>query len=492
MVKKSSRFVKFNGLAKNFTFTLSTHSNHQPMNSNTKMKRIILNCVLFFLFNHALAQNNPAHFKSALDFGNGTVISTFLDVSMVENNQFKITSPKNADLRIAGGKARLARLLGKMPKKGIIVTIKGEQKADSLFGDTKIPVVGKMKFKGRVNQQTLSGDLINKDGISIGSIHGVLSTEDRIDQTVLYPKMLKTIQDNIYSKDVLQTKAYKKFEKQLEKLCSKAHDDIELYFGFNMLSQKLPFSHLTLTIAQESTKQEEPVEKEPVASAPKSVVFEEKNSTTAYLQIKNFSSSTAELEVALPKIVANAAYKNLIIDLRENGGGGISAAFALAKYIVTEDLEVGYFPTNKLQYSGYQPELFKTLPELQPKDTEEFGNELKKSPGVKLIFKKPTNPVFNGNLYVLTNGHTASTCEPIVYALKNRKKATIIGERTYGGMLAASPFMVSGKYMLLLPIADFYTYDGVRLDRVGVAPDIAVKSDEALTKTLEIINQVSN
>ena len=150
MVKKSSRFVKFNGLARNFIFTLSTQSNHQPMHSNTKMKSIILNSVLFFLFNHVLAQNNPAHFKSELDFGNGTVISTFLDVSMLANNQFKITSPKNADLRIAGAKARLARLLGKMPKKGIMITIKGEQKDDSLFGETKIPMFGKMKFKGKV------------------------------------------------------------------------------------------------------------------------------------------------------------------------------------------------------------------------------------------------------------------------------------------------------------------------------------------------------
>lgn len=461
------------------------------MLSNTKMKFTALNFALLFLFNYSFAQTLPAHFKSELDFGNGTVISTFLDVSTAEN-QFRITSPKNADLRIVGGKARLARLLGKMPKKGIIVTIKGEQKKDSLLGDTKIPMVGKLKFKGMVNDQILSGELFNKDGLSVGSIHGVSSTEVRIDQKPLYPKMIKTIHNNIYSKSVLETKTWKKFDKKLEKLCNEAHDDIELYFGFNMLTQKLPFTHLTLTIAGDKANKEEPTENEATATAPKSVIFEEKNASTAYLQIKNFSSSTAELEAVLPKIVANTAYKNLIIDLRENGGGGISAAFALAKYIVTEDLEVGYFPTNKLQYSGYQPELFKTLPELQPKDTEEFGNELKKSPGVKLIFKKPTNPVFAGNLYVLTNGHTASTCEPIVYALKNRKKATVIGERTYGGMLAASPFVVSGKYMLMLPIADFYTYDGVRLDKVGVAPDIVVKSDDAIAKALEMINNGKN
>ncbi len=151
-------------------------------------------------------------------------------------------------------------------------------------------------------------------------------------------------------------------------------------------------------------------------------------------------------------------------------------------------MEVGFFVTNKMQYSGFQSELFNTLPQLQPKSTKEFTDELKTSKGVKLIFKKPTNPVFKGNLYVLTNGRTASTCEPIVYALKKTKKATIIGERTYGGMLAANPFEVYGKYRIMVPIADFFTFDGIRLDNVGVDPDIEVKSEEALQKALELID----
>jgi C-terminal processing protease CtpA/Prc len=44
----------------------------------------------------------------------------------------------------------------------------------------------------------------------------------------------------------------------------------------------------------------------------------------------------------------------------------------------------------------------------------------------------------------------------------------------------------------MLPIADFYTYDGIRLDKVGVNPDITVKSEDALNKALEIINNSKN
>ncbi len=451
------------------------------MHNNTKMKFVALNFALILLFNSSFAQTSPGHFKSEIDFGSGTVISTFLTVGLTKN-QFTITSPKNADVRIAGSKAKLGRLLGKLPKKGIIVTIKGEQKKDSLFGNTGIPMFGKLKFKGIVKNNVLSGQLLNNVGKAIGTVHGINSAENRIIYNGLYPNLVKTIQDNIYSKEVLQTKKWKKFEKELEKLCNNAHDDIELFFGFNILARKLPFTHLSLLIGQDTADSRE------TANTGKSVVFEEKNSTTAYLQIKNFSSSQEELAAILPKIVENPAFKNLIIDLRNNGGGGVGPAFELAKYIITEDTEVGYFPTNKLNYSGYQPVLFNTLPELQPKTTDEFGGELRRSPGVKLVFKKPANPVFTGKIYVLTNGNTASTCEPIVYALKNRKKATIIGEKTYGGMLAASPFVLSGKYLLMVPIADFYTYDGVRLDKLGVAPDIEVKSKDAENKALEIIN----
>ena len=77
---------------------------------------------------------------------------------------------------------------------------------------------------------------------------------------------------------------------------------------------------------------------------------------------------------------------------------------------------------------------------------------------------------------------------PLSMPSKTIKKPQLSEKKTAGAMLAASPFTVSGKYVLMLPISDFYTYDGVRLDKVGVSPDVEVKSAEALDKALEIIN----
>jgi hypothetical protein len=447
--------------------------------------RFILYLLLFVTF--SFAQKKQSHFKTEIDFGNGTVFSTFLDIVEVKD-QFTITSPKDADVRIIGGKAKMGRMLGKSPKKGIIITIKGNKKNDSLFGVAKTPLTGELKFKGIIKNNVLSGEFINKEAVSVGSIKGMVSSEIRNNYKPIYPLLLKTIQDNIYSKNLLQTKEWNEFQNKIEKLCANAHDDIELFFGFNMLAQELPFSHLNLFISKDEIDSEI---SEPKPSE-KAVEFEEKNINTAYILIKNFSNSTEELQTLLPKIIANENYKNLIVDLRNNKGGGIEAAFEFAKYINEKDMEVGYFVTNKLQYSGYQTELFSKLPELQPETTDEFINDLKKSPGAKLIFKKPNSPIFKGTIYLLTNGKTASTCEPIVYYLKNSKRAVVIGEKTAGAMLAAAPFDLYGKYKIILPLADFYTYDGMRLDNVGVFPDIEVKSDDALEKALELIHTNQN
>lgn len=435
------------------------------------------------IFTISFAQQSQTHWKSELDFGDGFSMTTFLKVSK-SNNQFTITSPKNADVRIFGGfKAKLGRLLGKLPKKGIFLTIKGVQKGDSLFGNAKLPMLGKVKFKGILKEDLLSGEILKNDTIIVGNLTSVETDENQINYKYLYPKILKITENNIYSKKVLKTKKWNKFNKKIKKLFTNAQDDIELFLGFNMLSPNLPFSHYNLKINKDNDKKD--IVKEDKNEP--TVIFKEENNNTAYLKIKNFSSSKNELAVILPKIVKDN-YKNLIVDLRNNGGGGVGPAFEFAEHIVNERVNVGFFVTNKLEYSKFDPKLFETLPEVIPESTKNFITSLKNGKGAQLIFPKSDKPVFSGNLYILTNKYTGSTCEPIVYLLKTSKRATIIGENTAGAMLSAETFDISGKYKLALPIADFYTYDGVRLDGIGVAPNIETTSKNALDKVLNLIN----
>ncbi|EDM42848.1 carboxyl-terminal protease [unidentified eubacterium SCB49] len=445
--------------------------------------------VLLLISIFSYAQKNNTVWKSEIDFDSGIKFSTYLKFED-KNNDFVITSPKNADVRMFGGfKARIGRLIGKSPKKGIIIKITGEQRGDSLYGQTKIPVIGELKFNGIITDEILDAQL-TQDNIIIGSLKGIKSSENNNEYTHLLPKIIEITDNNIYSKKILQTKEWKKHHKKLQNLFNKAKDDIELFLGFNMLSSSLSFSHYNLYVGSldEENGTENTENTENSQETFSTIIFEEKNENTAYLKIKNFSSSQKELSEIFPKII-KTNYQNLIIDLRDNGGGGIDAAFEFAKHIVKEDIEVGYFVTNKLDYSGFMPNLFKTLPELQPISTNEFGQFLRKEKGAKLIFKKPINESYAGKLYVLTNKKTGSTCEPIAYVLKQKGLATLIGENTAGAMLAASPFEVSEKYILSLPIADFYTFDGVRLEGIGVKPNIETESEDALKKVMEIINK---
>ena len=201
--------------------------------------KTIITVFLILLSTYSFSQKNNSHYKSDIDFGSGTTFSTFFDV-IYNKDVFKITSPKNADVRMFGGKARLGRLLGKSPKKGIIITIEGKKVNDSLFGETEIPVFGKLKFKGILNKQKLIGVLMTDDLSEIGSINGTVSEEKRIDFNFLYPLIMDTIQKNIYSKNELRTPEWKKFNIELKKFCKTVQDDIELYLGFKNVKRILP------------------------------------------------------------------------------------------------------------------------------------------------------------------------------------------------------------------------------------------------------------
>lgn len=87
--------------------------------------------------------------------------------------------------------------------------------------------------------------------------------------------------------------------------------------------------------------------------------------------------------------------------------------------------------------------------------------------------------------YVLISKSTASACEPLVYGLKKEKNIIVVGENTAGPILSPSIFDIGQNYYLILPTADYLTSDGNSLDGTGVAPNIKIKSDDALDFVLK-------
>lgn len=79
-------------------------------------------------------------------------------------------------------------------------------------------------------------------------------------------------------------------------------------------------------------------------------------------------------------------------------------------------------------------------------------------------------------LVVLVNGGSRSGKEVVAFAVKSRRLGTLVGERTAGAVLGGRPFLLSDRSLLYLATLDVEV-NGVRLEGVGVQPDIWVQDD---------------
>ncbi len=85
------------------------------------------------------------------------------------------------------------------------------------------------------------------------------------------------------------------------------------------------------------------------------------------------------------------------------------------------------------------------------------------------------------SLYILTSGTTFSLAEQVTYHLKAFGRATVIGERTYGGGNGFDPVVLNDDFFMRLPrVAFLNAITGTSfIEGQGIAPDIAVSSADA-------------
>ena len=105
----------------------------------------------------------------------------------------------------------------------------------------------------------------------------------------------------------------------------------------------------------------------------------------------------------------------------------------------------------------------------------------------RMVIPSHSNPTFKGKVVILTSNITASACEPLIDLLQKEKIATIVGRKTAGAMLSGNYFRISKELNLFLPISDYLTAEGKRIDKVGISPDISVNAEEALEYVLKNI-----
>lgn len=197
--------------------------------------------------------------------------------------------------------------------------------------------------------------------------------------------------------------------------------------------------------------------------------------------------------------------KNLVIDIRTNGGGDISNYVLLTKYIrntpfkvadTTASIAKGFAPYNKYIKSSFINNLgLLFLTKKRADNRYHFGYWERNT------IKPKTKNHFKGDVYVLINGLTFSASTLFSHAVKGQSNVTLIGENTGGGWHGNSGIIIpdiilpNTKIKVRLPFFRLVQYDHVAKNGTGVVPDIYVgptleSSIQNIDRKMEFVNKL--
>ena len=169
-----------------------------------------------------------------------------------------------------------------------------------------------------------------------------------------------------------------------------------------------------------------------------------KKNNIAYLRLKSFNeNSDNQFLKSIKSFEKNSKIKGYIIDLRNNPGGLLTQAINITDFFL-DDGEIVSTKGRKIS------------------ETRKFfarrGDEIKGKP-----------------IVVLINNGSASASEIFAGALKDHKRAVILGENSYGKGSVQSIIPLKNGGGMRLTISKYYLPSGKSISEVGVTPDILVE-----------------
>ena len=163
-----------------------------------------------------------------------------------------------------------------------------------------------------------------------------------------------------------------------------------------------------------------------------------------YLRLTSFNdNSSQQIKKQIKKLKKNKNLNSYILDLRNNPGGLLSQAIKISDFF----LENGEIVSTKSR---------------------------KKSENRKWFAKK--GDILDGKtLLVLINYGSASASEIVAGALKDHKRAILVGENSYGKGSVQSIIPLKNKGAIRLTISKYYLPSGKSISEIGITPDIEVE-----------------
>tara|TARA_B100000427_G_scaffold155935_1_gene129579 strand:+ start:66 stop:1211 length:1146 start_codon:yes stop_codon:yes gene_type:complete len=199
-----------------------------------------------------------------------------------------------------------------------------------------------------------------------------------------------------------------------------------------------------------------------------SVKSEIKNEKTGYIRLTSFNeNSSDQIKNKIKEFKKNSKVKNYILDLRNNPGGLLSQAIKITDFF----LDNGEIVSTKSRRA----------------------NENRK------WFAKKGDVLNGETLIVLVNYGSASAAEIVAGALKDHKRAILVGENTYGKGSVQSIIPLENDGAIRLTVSKYYLPSGKSISEIGVTPDIDVaessddfrlntKTDNQLEFAIKLLN----
>jgi len=162
-----------------------------------------------------------------------------------------------------------------------------------------------------------------------------------------------------------------------------------------------------------------------------------------YIRLTSFNENSSEqIEEKVKKLNKNKNLKGYILDLRNNPGGLLSQAIKISDFF----LENGEIVSTKSRTASEN----------------------------RKWFAKKGDITGGKTLIVLINYGSASASEIVAGALKDHKRAIILGENSYGKGSVQSVIPLKNRGAIRLTIAKYYLPSGKSISEVGVTPDIEI------------------
>ena len=164
----------------------------------------------------------------------------------------------------------------------------------------------------------------------------------------------------------------------------------------------------------------------------------------AIIKVPAFQDTTRE-KIVQSLIDLKAPVTGVLLDLRDNPGGVLTSAVDIASLFMAD--------TEVVQVKGRQgdPRILATK-------------------GQAILESLP--------VVILQNRYSASAAEVLASSLQAKERATIVGETSYGKGSVQSVIALNDEQAVKLTVAHYLTAQGVKIDKVGVQPDIKLSGSE--------------